>query len=378
MNDYFLADDLSGALDAAAAFHRAGRVVRVPLDPADWTTAQPGEITGLSTETRNAPPAAAANAVAAAIARGRKLGARLIYKKIDSTLRGPVAAELAAVLGALPDTRLLFAPANPAVGRTVHGGMLLVHGRPVHETEFGSDPVSPVRESRLRTLLANLPAGLVEIPDTADAADLDRAVNDQMTRGGPWVAVGSGALARPVAAALAAGSTVTPKATNSSPPPAPGPMLFLGGSAHALNRRQAARLWSTRSVPLHEFSLADSVEVLAAKVATSLRERGAASVLVAPERGDSALIRDRLTAVAAAALAATGTARVFATGGETARSLCVALGVRSLRFEKELEPGLAAASGTGTPGPLLFAVKPGGFGDDDTWLRAADYLGRGA
>ena len=87
---------------------------------------------------------------------------------------------------------------------------------------------------------------------------------------------------------------------------------------------------------------------------------------------------DAAAADAAAALAATGTARVFATGGETARSLCVALGVRSLRFEKELEPGLAAASGTGTPGPLLFAVKPGGFGDDDTWLRAADYLGRGA
>lgn len=376
MNDYFLADDLSGALDAAAAFHRAGRVVRVPLDPADWTAAEPGEITGVSTETRNAPPAAAAIAVAAAIARGRKLGARLIYKKIDSTLRGPVAAELAAVLGALPDTRLLFAPANPAVGRTVSGGMLLVHGRPVHETEFGSDPVSPVRESRLRTLLANLPASLVEIPDIADAADLARAVTDQVTRGGSWVAVGSGALARPVAAALAAGSAVTPKATNS--PPAPGPMLFLGGSAHALNRRQAARLWLARNVPLHELSPADSVEVFAAKVATSLREQGAASVLVAPERGDSALIRDRLTAVAATALAATGTARVFATGGETARSLCVALGVRSLRFEAELEPGLAAAGGEGSRGPLRLAVKPGGFGDDDTWLRAADYLARGA
>ena len=377
MNDYFIADDLSGALDAAAAFHRTGRVVCVPLDPADWTAAEPGEITGLSTETRNAPPAAAAIAVAAAIARGRKLGARLIYKKIDSTLRGPVAAELAAVLGALPDTRLLFAPANPAVGRTVRDGVLLVHGRPVHETDFGRDPVSPVSESRLRALLAGLPAGSIEIPDTADAADLDRAVTDQMTRGGPWVAVGSGALARPVAAKLAAGHAVKVTAMD-SPAAAPGPVLFLGGSAHALNRRQAARLWSTRNVPLHEFSLADSVEVFAAKVATSLLERGAASVLVAPERGDSTLIRDRLTAVATAALAATGTARVFATGGETARSLCVALGVRSLRFEAELEPGLAAASGEGFRGPLGLAVKPGGFGDDDTWLRAADYLGRGA
>lgn len=375
MSDYFLADDLSGALDAAAAFHRAGRVVRVPLDPAGWVGNAPGEITGLSTETRNLPPAAAATAVAAVIARGRDLGARLVYKKIDSTLRGPVAAELAAVLDALPETRLLFAPANPAVGRTVRDGVLLVHGRPVHETDFGRDPVSPVSESRLRALLAGLPAGSIEIPDTADAADLDRAVTDQMTRGGPWVAVGSGALARPVAAKLAAGHAVKVTAMD-APAAAPGPVLFLGGSAHALNRRQAARLWSERKVPLHEFNHGDSVEVFATKVATSLRERGAASVLVAPARGDSAVIRDRLTAVATAALAAAGSARVFATGGETARSLCGALGVRVLRFEAELEPGLAAASGEGSAGPLLFAVKPGGFGDDDTWLRAADYLGR--
>ena len=377
MSDYFLADDLSGALDAAAAFHRAGRVVRVPLDPADWVGNAPGEITGLSTETRNAPPAAAAAAVAAVIARGRELGARLVYKKIDSTLRGPVAAELAAVLDALPETRLLFAPANPAVGRTVRDGVLLVHGRPVHETDFGRDPVSPVSESRLRALLAGLPAGSIEIPDTADAADLDRAVTDQMTRGGPWVAVGSGALARPVAAKLAAGHAVKVTAMD-APAAAPGPVLFLGGSAHALNRRQAARLWSARNVPLHEFNHGDSVEVFATKVATSLRERGAASVLVAPARGDSTVIRDRLTAVATAALAAAGSARVFATGGETARSLCGALGVRVLRFEAELEPGLAAASGEGSAGPLLFAVKPGGFGDEDTWLRAADYLARGA
>lgn len=374
MSDYFLADDLSGALDAAAAFHRAGRVVRIPLEAADWVGNAPGEITGVTTETRNASPAAAAAAVAAVITRARKLGARLVYKKIDSTLRGPVAAELAAVMDALPETRLLFAPANPAAGRTVRDGVLLVHGQPVHETDFGRDPVSPVRESRLRALLASLPASSVEIPDTFDAADLERAVTGQAARGGGWVAVGSGALARPVAARLPAGDTAG-NATTARRIPARGPVLFLGGSAHALNRRQAARLWSARDVPLHELNPVDSVEVFAAKVAASLSERRAAAVLVAPDRGNSALILDRLTAVATAALAATGTARVFATGGETARALCVALGVRSLVFEAELEPGLAAASGESRGGPRLFAVKPGGFGDDDTWLRAADHLG---
>jgi uncharacterized protein YgbK (DUF1537 family) len=110
------------------------------------------------------------------------------------------------------------------------------------------------------------------------------------------------------------------------------------------------------------------------EIVGSLRTRGAAILLAAAERTDSAAVLERLTAVATAAIEATDTARVFATGGETARALCVALDVRQLAFEAELEPGLAVASGTGRSGPLLLAVKPGGFGDDATWRRAWEFL----
>ena len=369
---YFIADDLSGALDAAAAFHRSGHRVVIPLSAGDWTAAGPEVITGLTTETRNTPADKAAEAVSTVIARGRDLGANLVYKKIDSTLRGPVAAELGAVLAALPGTRLLFAPANPAVGRTVSGGVLLVRDRPVHETEFGRDPVSPVRESRLKALLADLPAGKMEIPDTADFNDLERAVEAQRRRGGEWVAVGSGALARPVAAMLTPGSAST-GALHRRPPP-PGPVLLLGGSAHPINRHQASRLRETEDVPTHVLLPDSPVNGVVEEIVGSLRTRGAAILLAAAERTDSAAVLERLTAVATAAIEATDTARVFATGGETARALCVALDVRQLAFEAELEPGLAVASGTGRSGPLLLAVKPGGFGDDATWRRAWEFL----
>src|SRR3954465_6392592 len=97
MSDYFLADDLSGALDAAAAFHQAGRQVTITLSLEGWPSCGENEIVAYTTETRNAAPATAAAAVERAIARGRRDGGRLVYKKIDSTLRGPVAAELAAL-----------------------------------------------------------------------------------------------------------------------------------------------------------------------------------------------------------------------------------------------------------------------------------------
>ena len=94
MSDYFLADDLSGVLDAAAAFHHAGRRVQVVLSAKDWNA---GEeiLVGVTTETRNAPAAVAAAAVATALAHGQAQGARLVYKKIDSTLRGHVVATVA-------------------------------------------------------------------------------------------------------------------------------------------------------------------------------------------------------------------------------------------------------------------------------------------
>ncbi len=109
MSDHFLADDLSGALDAAAAFHQAGRRGRVVLSTSDWTSCDPDEVSGVTTETRHASAEVASATVGRAVAYGRAQGARLVYKKIDSTLRGPVAAELEAVAAAIPDSRFFHA-----------------------------------------------------------------------------------------------------------------------------------------------------------------------------------------------------------------------------------------------------------------------------
>src|SRR5512141_1157412 len=74
MHDYFLADDLSGALDAAAAFHRAGRSVRVILSADAWREVCQGEVVGITTETRNAAPELAATAVRQVLAEAKQRG----------------------------------------------------------------------------------------------------------------------------------------------------------------------------------------------------------------------------------------------------------------------------------------------------------------
>ena len=66
-------------------------------------------------------------------------------KRIDSTLRGNVGAEIDALLDALDDDHVaLVVPSFPDAGRIVVGGHLLVNGIPLHLTEAAQDPKAPI------------------------------------------------------------------------------------------------------------------------------------------------------------------------------------------------------------------------------------------
>jgi uncharacterized protein YgbK (DUF1537 family) len=375
MNDYFLADDLSGALDAAAAFHHAGWRVKIALSAAEWPAAEEGTVVGVTTETRNAAPDLAARSVAQAMTNGQARGGRLLYKKIDSTLRGPVAAELAAVLGVLPESRVLFAPANPRVGRTVQQGRLLVHGVPVAETDFARDPVTPVRESSLRALLGAVANERVVIPDALTEGHLADTVATMAAQGGAWIPVGSGALARPVAAATARSAPtwqdrnhgLLPSVTSAG-------ILMIGGSAHPGNRAQVEQLALARGVARCEVTATDIGRGVA-DVQAALRQAGAATLLAPAQRLESGAALRAIVATAAQVIRAAGVTRVFVTGGETAFALARELGVPDFEFFAEIEPGLSLSLAETTAGRMAWAVKPGGFGDRDTWVRAYDALG---
>lgn len=366
MHDFFLADDLSGALDAAAAFHHAGRAVRIALGSDAWTEAQPDEVLGVTTETRNATASDAAHVVRQTLLGAAAQGRVVRYKKIDSTLRGPVAAELAALTGTLPPgTRVLFAPANPRVGRTVRNGVLLVQGVPVAETDFGRDPACPLRDSAIRQILGAAANEAVAIPDIATEGDLATAVRAMDAAGPDWIGIGSGALAVPIAARLA---TTGPKVF-APPTVARSPILMIGGSAHPLNRTQSGRLLQDAGVHAQEVAIATPA-LAGHAAAAALQDSGGAILHLPPARIAPAVALQAIVDAAVVAIEASGTARIFATGGETAFALCRRLGIRTLLFLQEIEPGLSLSYGEGPKGALLLAVKPGGFGDQETWVRA--------
>src|SRR4029453_1091937 len=136
-----LADDLTGAGDTAVQFLRAGWETELQFQ----ATIGRARGVAMTTDSRNRSAAEAARSAAALVTQIRAAGITHLYKKIDSTLRGQVRAELEAVLDNWSSrATAVVCPAFPALGRTVRGGELRVNDVPVARTPFAADPVTPV------------------------------------------------------------------------------------------------------------------------------------------------------------------------------------------------------------------------------------------
>src|SRR5690606_13078386 len=154
------ADDRTGALETAAALadHGAGPVA-VRVWPATVPDDEPGGVAVIDLGTR---------ALSVDEARRRAAGLpfdRPSAHKIDSTLRGNWAEELVArheTTGA----PVLLVPALPELGRTCVGGVVLVHGEPVHEVVPGRAAGRHAESSRPAELLAA--AGATEVVELED------------------------------------------------------------------------------------------------------------------------------------------------------------------------------------------------------------------
>lgn len=149
-----VADDLTGACDTALQFHLEGGNTRVLLD---YTAATPTASTQtwvVNTHSRHMEQFDAIATVRKSVHFLRqRISLDRYYKKIDSTLRGHIAQECLAILDELRWKAAIVAPAYPDEGRRTVGGYQLVRGIPVGQTETARDPLFPVRESHLPTLL---------------------------------------------------------------------------------------------------------------------------------------------------------------------------------------------------------------------------------
>ena len=111
-----IADDLTGALDAASPFCEYGFRVKALVDsakPFQMSDLIDADVISISTNSRQCSPDKAAELVDECLAKFDLNSFRFIVKKIDSTLRGNVFTEARAVMDTFAITEAFVAPAFP-------------------------------------------------------------------------------------------------------------------------------------------------------------------------------------------------------------------------------------------------------------------------
>lgn len=147
-----IADDFTGANDTGVQIAKKGVPVRVILDTEHIVA--DGASVVVDTESRVISGTAAYERVKDTIqAILRTGGCRIVYKKVDSTLRGHVVEEIRAAIDAYEPETIIFAPAYPAQGRSVQGQRLHVYDVPLLETEIAKDPRNPLNQDNIATIL---------------------------------------------------------------------------------------------------------------------------------------------------------------------------------------------------------------------------------
>lgn len=391
-----VADDLSGAADCGIACVHHGLSTLVTLGPS--SPIADTDAIAIDANTRPLSASEAAARTASIVRNAVQHDRQLLFKKLDSTLRGHASSELAAALRtrratASQPTVIVLAPAFPANGRTTLNGRQLLHGKDLHETEVGQReqmtgpcdlaammqavglrstviPLNLVRSSKLKRTLHQLSRGNdVLICDAETDSDLRSVAASAITLGTSSIWAGSAGLAHqlPPAAGLS-----RPAATVTLPSLCAGPILFVIGSMSSTTRDQLSYLLAhppVTAVTVAPQTLIAGPSSQAWQQAQSHIHDSIASnqdtVIILGN--DTVLSRDTAPQLAQTIGQLLGPYRdlvgaLVATGGETARAVLHAWDISALRLIFELEPGIPLSLAEGRRRPLPIITKAGAFG----------------
>ncbi len=375
-----IAVDLTGALDTGVQFSNWGFNVQVTDNP----TSSSADVVVVNTDSRNIDPEKAYKRVYDIALKAS--GFDIIYKKIDSTMRGNVGTEIQAVLDATGEKTAFLTPCYPPTARSVKDGHLLVEGNPIDQTEYAVEHLS--RHSYIPEIigpqlthsvihvkdLKSRPGVLVVDSETeADLLKTARIVH------GHRILVGSAGLAAAVAESLV------------NPPPV---IAVIGSkrTATQIQTKQLVRRLNAKLIPIDVESALNQKRQAAVltSAADALKKGQDVVISSAPDKetvektfeAAEALgispdvlevrITNALAQTAKTLIEQHTLSGVVLSGGATAMAVCDALSVEEISIIEELRPGI----------PLLkldeinAVTKAGGFGELDALIQATQYLKR--
>ncbi|MFC2133978.1 four-carbon acid sugar kinase family protein [Bacteroidota bacterium] len=145
-----IADDFTGAAELSGLGLRYGLKVEIDTKVPKSTNV---DLLVIPTDTRLVSAEEAYNRVNNAVEDLNKLGAKWIFKKIDSIMRGQVSVETMALMNASGKNKILCVPANPTLGRTIKDGTYFVRNKELHETNLSKIPGFDYNSSKVLDFL---------------------------------------------------------------------------------------------------------------------------------------------------------------------------------------------------------------------------------
>lgn len=418
-----IADDLTGANDTGVQFSKLGldTVVVWDLSTVKNVAVDAGtDVVVIDTESRADRQEEAYSKVKEATRSLMGVGVDLLFKKIDSTLRGNIGAELDGVCDAFGELIVLVAPAFPKNRRTTVRGRQLLDGVPLEYSAVGHDSLSPVRQSDIASLIREQTrrcVGHIPLEVVASGSDslrsrilaeaqngckilvLDAVTNDHLntiakaasTLGSPVLLSGSAGLAEEVPLVFC----LVSKGKQ---------VLVVAGSMSEVTARQVALLEKTLQIKpvtvdlgalLHaETARIDEMRKATKSLRQELSDASTAILTLAPllEEGKEGnrqgrypsymdefprqIVLKALGDIAAGTLSHAVSGMVL-TGGDTGMTVIKAIGAESIKLDDEIEAGIAVGTVSGGSfSGIRVVTKAGAFGNDSSLLRAVGYLKR--
>ncbi len=424
-----IADDLTGANDTGVQFTRKGLSTTVLLD-LEMKIMSERDVVVFDTDSRSSSRQEAFERVnrACESIKQQETLPEIIYKKIDSTLRGNIGAEWDAIYRAFQPDFIVIAPSYPKVGRVMKNGSMFVDGLLLHETATSNDPKNPSTRSYLPELLqeqSEKPFSLIttellrgdrallterieqlhrmDIPYLLFDAETDEDLDSiaALFQGGDYHVIWSGsaglayALTSQFPAIEASQAHVNADSDR---------VIVVVGSVNPASRRQLDYLlqqdhvmgieWNSLLALTEEERRTEHERVYYLAL-QALLDRQKHVVLYSSdspatiqsarrqgrERGMDAAqvsnaISDALGNTAARIIKQCGISKLVLTGGDTARQVIMHLGAGQFELIAEIEAGVPVGRLSVHKG-IHVITKAGGFGGDEVLLRAMRALAGG-
>lgn len=150
-----VADDLTGAADTGVQFSRKNlKTVVVTCTKSLKKSLKDCDVLVVDTESRFDDKETAYKKAFETGVQARSENIKYLYKKLDSTMRGNVGAEISGLMDSLDISHTFVVPALPLYGRTTLNGNVYVKGVLLAETDYANDPKSPVKESYIPAIIS--------------------------------------------------------------------------------------------------------------------------------------------------------------------------------------------------------------------------------